>query len=442
MPGTEAQVLALELEKVEEKIAIAFERDDTFFSQVEKRPAEVVSSFAMRVPLELRPGGKPGQWTSEGGDMGTGDMPYYDKAEINTVELIWRAQWSLRRKFATDNNRKAIVNAFKRDIASAMKSFRRFNDSLCMTSNAGQLGTVGSVTTSGGQDTYICNVDGFGTRLMQSGWEIDIWDPTLTIKRTGHGPGNGGSYQINFWDVANKVVSVNGSPSLTAGDQAVQPGDIIVAQGSTFQINNLYPGNTLTANPPTAIAGVQYQNSNSSIGSWNGFNRSTTPEIRANAVVASGPFAIPMARLAINKIGNRLGMENMKKLNAWMHPAQAQQYEELAQESIIINKEAKEQGVDLYFNDNMRLAGAPVKKHFGWDMTRIDFLDMDLMGRAEFYPCRWHKDENGNRVFVGRGTSGGLQAIEFSYIICAWQMYCANPAGLSNINTLTVPSGY
>ena len=343
MAGAENQVLALELERVEEKLAIAFERDDTFYSQIEKRPGEIVSSIAMRVALELRPGGKPGQWTSNGGDMGTGDMPYYDKAEVNTVELIHRLQWTLRRKYATDSNRKATVNAYKRDIASAMKEFRRFNDSLCMTAGSGQLGTITTVTTAGGVDTYTCTTDGFGVRLMHDGWEIDIWDPTLTIKRTGSGPGNSGSYQINYLDESNKVISINGSPG------TVLSGDIIVAQGSTFSINNLYPGGTITANPPTSILGVQYHANNSSVGSWLGFNRATTPEIRANGVNASGPFAIPMARLVINKVGDRVGIDHTTKFQAWMHYCQKQQYEEIAQESIIINKEAKEQGVDLYF---------------------------------------------------------------------------------------------
>ena len=436
MPGAENQVLALELERVEEKLAIAFEREDTFFSQIEKRPAEIVSSIAMRVPLELRPGGKPGQWTSDGGDMGSGDMPTYDKAEVNTVELIHRLQWTLRRKFATDSNKKAIANGYKRDIASAMKEFRRFNDSLCMGAGAGQLGTVTTVTTAGGSDTYTCTTDGFGVRLMHYGWEIDIWDPTLTIKRTGAGPGNGGSYQINYYDGPNKTISILGSPG------TVQPGDIIVAQGSTFGISNLYPGGTITANPPTSILGVPYHANNSSVGSWLGFNRATTPEIRANGVNASGPFAIPMARLAINKVGDRVGMDQMKKFQAWMHPCQKQQYEEIAQESIIINKEAKEEGVDLYFNDSMRMAGAPVKCSFSWDKTRIDMVDLDAYGRAEFYAPKWHKDENGNRYFVARGASGGLGAIEFAYIVASWQLYVNNPAAIAYIYTLTVPSGY
>src|SRR6266478_657929 len=123
--GMEAQVLAVELERVEAKLPTLFERDDTFFSQIEKRPGEIVSSISMRQPLEIRPGGKSRSWNSDGGDMGRGDMPLYDKAEINTVELEHVIEWTTRRKYGTDNAKKATVNTFRRDLASSMKEFRR-----------------------------------------------------------------------------------------------------------------------------------------------------------------------------------------------------------------------------------------------------------------------------------------------------------------------------
>ena len=151
---------------------------------------------------------------------------------------------------------------------------------------------------------------------------------------------------------------------------------------------------------------------------------------------------MPMARLAINKIGDRLGIKKRKKLTAWMHPCQKQQYEEIGIEASIINKEAKEQGLDFYFNDNMRMAGAPVEEHYSWDKTRIDFVDYDIWSRAEFYPVSWYKDENGLRYFVMRGASGGIATSNLAYITCAWNLYANNPAGISYIDTLTVPSGY
>lgn len=423
--GGSASVLATELERVESKIPILFEREDTFYSQVEKRPAEIVSEVAMRVPMEIHPSGVTGQFSSDGGDLGTGDMPDYDKATVNTVEIKHAMQWTTRRKFATDSTRKAVINAFRRDLANGMKELRRALDCLCMTAGNGVLATITSNSNSGGAagtDTCTCTTDGFGVRLLRMKQPVSIWDPTLTtLRNTGS---LAGEQSVTYVDGPNKIVKLNNSCN------AIQNGDVIVFSGNW------------TA-PPASILGIPYHANNASTGTWLGYNRATTPEIRANRVQASGALALPMARLAMNKAGDRLGQTMLnRRLQAWMHPCQQQAYEELGIEASIINKEAKEEGLDLYFNDNMRIAGAPVKKHYSWDKTRIDFIDLDIYGRAEFYAPQWYKDENGNKFFVMRGTSGGVAASNLAYIVCSWQLYANNPAGISYIDSLTVPTGY
>lgn len=419
--GGEAEVIATELERVESKVPVLFERDDTFYSQIEKRPGEVVSSISMRQPLELRPGGKPGHWNSDGGGLGLGDMPDYDKAEINTVELKYGMQWTTRRKFGTDSSRKAVINAFRRDLASGMKEFRRYNDSLCMTAGNGVLGVITTNAVSGSTTTVTLTTDGFGARLLRYGYDINIWDSTLTTLKTPN------ETTITFYDGPNKTIKFT-DPS-TIGGTAVANGDLIVASG-------------LQSAPPTSILGVPYHASNASTGTWLGFNRATTPEIRANGVAAGGTLALAMPRLAINKIGDRVGIDNNYRLTAWMHPCQKATYEELGFEASIINKDAKEQGLDLYFNDNMRMAGAPVKCSYSWDKTRIDFINYDVWGRAEFYPPGWYKDDNGNRFFVMRSADGGVAASNLAYLISSWNLYVNNPAGLSYISGLSVLSGY
>ena len=416
MPTTESGVTALELERVESTLAVLFERDDPFYSTIEKRPGERVSSTAMRMPLELRPGGISGHFNSDGGDLGLGDMPTYDKATVSTVEIIHRIEWTTRRKWATDNSRKAVLDAFRRDLVSAMKEFRRFNESLCMTAGNGVFGVVTSVANSGGVDYITCSTDGFGVRLMRFGSNVVIWNSTLTVMR---GAGNN---RVTFYDGPNKVIGI-------AALGTIIPGDLVVA-------------GDLTSGTPASIQGVPYHASNASTGLWLTFNRATTPEVRANRVAAGGALALPMPRLLFNKIGDRTGQMMNRKVVAWMHPCQRQAYEELGQEAIQINKAGKEEGLDLYFNDNMRLAGAPLKTSFSWDKTRIDAVDMDVYGRAEFEPVQWYKDENGNRYFVRRGVSGGIAASNLAYIVASWNMYVTNPAAIGYIDTLSVPSGY
>jgi hypothetical protein len=422
--GGSRGTMAAELERVESKIPILFERDDVFYSKIEKRPGEVVSEISMRMPLEIHPSAVVGQFSSDGGDLGLGNMPDYDKAEINTVEIKIGLQWTSRRKYATDSARKAVLNTFRRDLASAMAEFRRANDSLCMTAGNGVLGVITTVTNVGGvggTDTYTLTTDGFGARLLRMKQPFSVWDPTLTVIRN---VGTlAGELVVSYIDVPNKVIQATNSPN------NVQAGDLIVFSGNWVS-------------PPASLLGIPYHANNSTVGTWLGFNRATTPEIRANRVQAGGSLALAMPRLAINKIGDRLGINKRKKLSACMHPCQKQQYEELGFEASIINKDAKEQGLDLYFNDNMRMAGAPVWESFSWDKTRIDFIDYDIWGRAEFYAPGWYKDENGQRYFVTRGLSGGVATSNLAYITAAWNLFPNNPAGISYIDNLSVPSGY
>ena len=54
-----ADAVALQLEKVRERLPLLYEREGTFFSMLQQRgDVEQVSSRNMRVPLQIRPGPK------------------------------------------------------------------------------------------------------------------------------------------------------------------------------------------------------------------------------------------------------------------------------------------------------------------------------------------------------------------------------------------------
>jgi hypothetical protein len=151
-------------------------------------------------------------------------------------------------------------------------------------------------------------------------------------------------------------------------------------------------------------------------------------------------LTLPLPRLAINKIGNRIGLDNDFSPNAWMHPAQKQAYEEIGQLVSIINKAPKEESLNMYF-DGMTLAGSPVKCSFNWDKTRIDFVTDSVWGRGEILPIGFYTTD-GRNIFEIRGASGGVATAEIFYMVVGMQTFVNNPAGCSYIDTLAVPSGY
>jgi len=432
--GSESQVIAAEIERIEPKIPLLFDRDDTFYAKIDKVPVDVVSARSMRIPLEIYPGGKSGLYSLDGGDLGRGDMPTYQYGSLSPVSHKHGIEWTTARKVGTDSSKKAVVNAFQRDFKSAMKEWRRNIDSLCMTAGNGVLGTVGAITTAGGNDTYVLGftggtrLDGFGARLVRYGMDIALYNSTLTAYRTpvNPPPSTMSSLEgtISYYSAQQDTITV---PSFTGASV----GDLVVLSGAAPSI------------PPVAFLGVPYHNNNSTAGMWLTFNRATTPAVIATGVNANGgALTLPYPRLAMNLIMDRVGINYNQRLQAWMHMCQKQAYEELGFEVSIINKEVKEQGLDLYFGDNMQMAGAPVQISASWDKTRIDFIDLDNWGRAEYMPPGWYKDENGLRYFVVRGSTGGVATSNLAYLTCSFNLWMRNPAAGAYVYALSVPAGY
>lgn len=416
MAVVESQVAGTELEKVLPRVRTVFESDDKFYSNIKKRNVEKISNRQMRVPLKLRPGGSFGYFSPDGGDLGRGGGPTWDKAVLNSVFMVEAIEYTKLTQWATDDARKAVINAVRELTAGVLDEIRRQIDSQLMQPGNGVIGTVTTDTPAGGVNVITLTTDGFGARLMRYGQTVQIFDATLATLR--------GSGEITFWDVENKTIQI--TPQIAG----VIPTDLIVTNGISSP----------TALP--ALFGVPYHHSNASTGTWLGFSRSTTPEIRSNRVNGdNNALTLPLPRLAINKIGNRVGIDNNFKPMAWMHPCQKQAYEEIGQLVSIIQKQPKNEALNMYFGDNMQMAGAPIRDSFSWDKTRIDFVVDEVWGRGEILPIGFYMVD-GRKIFEIRGASGGIAAADIFYMVVGMQTFVNNPAATAYIDTLQVPTGY
>jgi hypothetical protein len=283
MAVTESNVVALELERVLPKVKKVFEQEDKFYSKIKKKNVEKVSNRQMRVPLELRPGGSFQYFNPDGGDLGRGGGPQWDKAVLSPVFISENIEYTKLTQWSTDDERKSVINSVRRLTAFALDELRRQLDAQLQQAGNGVVGTVSGVSTSAGVDTYTLDSDGFGARLVRYGQTIQVFDSTLATLR--------GSGTITLWDVENKQISV--TPAVVGATT----GDLIVVNGIT------------APSSLPALYGVPYHHSNASTGTWLGFSRVTTPEIRSSRVnAASAALSLPLPRLAINKIGNRVGI--------------------------------------------------------------------------------------------------------------------------------------
>ena len=410
----EQQVAGLELERVLPKVTTVYERDDMFYSSIKKRDVEVISNRLMRVPLELQPGGNFGYYNPSGGDLGRGSGPVWDKATLNSVWVREAFEYTKLSQWSTDNDRKAVVNAVRKMTADALLELRRQLDSQLMQPGTGVIGVVDAITANTGYDS-VTLANTFGARLMRPQQIVQVFDTTLATLR--------GSATITQWDVEN------GTIELTPNVAGLTATDVIVTDGISDP----------TSLP--ALYGVPYHHSNASTGVWLGLNRATNPEIRSNAVDGNNnALSLPLPRLAINKIGNRVGIDKNFKPKAWMHPCQKQAYEEIGQLVSMIWKEPKEQSLDMYF-DKMQMAGAPVVDDFNWNKTRIDFINEDVWGRGESLPIGFYKVD-GRSIFEIRGASGGVATSDIFYMTVGFQTFVTNPAATAYIHSLAVPDGY
>src|ERR1700734_2066962 len=174
-----AQTIALQLEKVRDKVPLLYERDDVLLSMIQQRgDVEKVSSRNMRLPLQVNPGGKGGSYNADGGDLGRGSGTSYDVAQISPIFFRFAVEISKLVEYSTNAKEKAIENAAKREVANGMKQFRAFLDKLIQTAGNGVLGTIGAI--SGG--TFTMNTPP-GAALVYVGQTIQIYDPTLTTNR-------------------------------------------------------------------------------------------------------------------------------------------------------------------------------------------------------------------------------------------------------------------
>jgi hypothetical protein len=427
MAVTESQVAAAEIEKVRTKLSVLFDRDGLFYADIEKRDVEVVSNISMRIPLEIRPGGRFGHYNPAGGGLGRGDGPSLDKGLLPSAHLRLGIEYQHLTDIATDDRRKSVVQYVRRLVAKSMAEFRRQVDSLCMTGGDGVLATISTVATSGGKDTYTCNAagDGFGVRLLRYGSFYSVYDAALANRKAFSTLGTvDGEGPIDLYDLANKQVRFNA----TVAAPAIATDKLVVSG--------------LTATPPVSILGVPYHHNNASTGTWLGLDRSANPEIRANRVTASAALALTHPRLALNKIGDRIGIDHGMKVVAWMHPCQAQAYEELGQLVSVIQKSAREESLNLYFNDNLQMAGAPVRQSYSWDKTRIDFVAGEVWGRGVMEEPDFYKNPSGGYTFEARSVDGGVAAANIFYIVASFNIFVDNPAACSYISGLTIPTGY
>lgn len=410
-----AQSVALQLEKVRDKLPLLYERDDILLTMIQQRgDVERVSSRNMRLPLQIRPGGKAGLANMDGGDLGRGSGTVYDVAQVTPVFFRHAVEITKLVEYASNAPEKAIENAAKREVKNAMAQFRSFLDKLVQTNGNGVLGTISSV---GGSTFTMAKPP--GSVLVYYNQTIQVYDPTLTTNR--------GSCNVTAVDPFGSTITVDSVPAGTSAN------DVIVHDG-------------LSGAQPVSLFGILYHQSNATTGTWLNLNRATYPvELATPRVNGNNSALTPGAvRLAINKVRKALGSNQVSKLIAYTSLEQEHQWEQLGVTISQIIKEGaggRASDLDLLFTGEKSMAGVPIRSSINANQSRVDFLDLSHWGRAVMQDIDFY-DVGGQTVFPIYGASGGLASAYIFYFVTGFQVWNESPRSGAFIDNLAIPAGY
>src|SRR6266403_840656 len=257
-----ANVIALQLEKVRDKVPLLYERDDILLTMIQQRgDVEKVSSRNMRLPLQVNPGGKAGSYNADGGDLGRGSGTAYDVASVSPIFFRFAIEITKLVEYATTGRERAVENAAKREVVNGMKQFRAFLDKLMQTAGNGVLGSISSFAST----TWTMATPP-GAALVYVGQTIQVYDSTLTTNR--------GTANV----VAADPISPTQTITVDVNPGGLTNGDVIVHDG-------------LSGASPVSLFGIKYHQNNATTGTWLNLNRATYPvqlaTPRVNAVNAA-----------------------------------------------------------------------------------------------------------------------------------------------------------
>lgn len=410
-----ADTVALQLEKVRERLPLLYEREGTFYSMLTRRgDVEQVSSRNMRVPLQMRPGGKAGQTSFDGGALGRGSGTRYEVAQLAPLDFKFACELTKRIEYSTNSREKAIANAVTRETANCMAQFRNFLDRYLQTAGDAVLANItveaDPILTLGTPNL---------ANLMYHNQTVQVFNAALTVNR--------GALEITSIDYENAQITIDALPVGTIAT------DLIVVDG-------------VAAPAPVGIFGVPFHQDDAATGTWLNLDRATFPEIRTPSVDAlSAALTTGVIRLALNKIRKALGGEILmrNRLYACMNVEQEDAYEALAITiSEIMKQPTAQQGVDLFFNGKKTMSGIPIHANVHWNPERIDFIALAHWGRAVSKDIDLY-EVGGQTVFpLYNSVDGGLDAAMIFYIVTSFQVWSDSPRVGTFIENLAKPAGY
>jgi len=413
LSNTSAQ--ALFKEKYRDLVPALYEAEVNFCSMIEKRDVEKIGPRGLIIAKKLKPGGQVRTWNPDGGDMGRGTGPAFEKASVTTIPLLVALESTRAIQWNTASNDIAIKNAVQDLLKDGTSEYKAQMDRYYFGDGTGVLATV----SSGGTGLTPVMTAPIGTRWLRQGQRYTVYPTGLGAPL--------GTVTVDSIDHVTYTATLT---STVPGGSA--NGDKFLPDG-------------VTGASPTWFWGLAYHNSSASTGLWMNMARATYPQIRSIAVDAGSGAMVP-THFRVLKSRMELFRDGAFKKGNWMviwNPAQRQAYEELALLINVIQKQASARsGIEMLYNpDQFEVDGIPTFTAPNQNPSRVDVINLENFFRVETVPFGLYTVDDIS-TFPIYGASGGLASSEVTYLAGLSQLCCDDPGLNGALTSLSIPSGY
>lgn len=413
-----ADVVALQLERVTPLVSRYYESEDTLISRMKgKMDSFDQSSRDMRMPIPMNPGGKFRQADFNGGDLGRGSAPVYEKAIIAPLGFVEAIEYNAIVQMVTDSNVKAITTVVNRLVADGMEEFKTNQDRLLQTAGNGVVMVLSGVPSA---NVFTGTTTTFGSQLLRYNNTYSVYDTTLTTNRGAV--------------VVQSVNALSGTATMDTTPAGTTTGDKLVIDG-------------LSGASPVSLFGLPYNANSAATGTWLGLNRATYPQIRTPEVVANTQMSTTLPQNLMVLMEQALGQDIWETgawtwyLNPVQHLAWVLQMNVISEISLPMGGGNGE--VDLVFGRKKQrvIDGIPVMTSINADKSRMDLIDLKNWFRGTYLDTTVLSMAGLPKIPI-YGASGGYGSKTLFYIANAIQLGVMNPRRGGYISSISLPSGF
>lgn len=379
-----------------------------------------------RIPLKVSAPGVYGALNLAGGSFLTGTSASIKQMYQSYFPTQLAFKLDLQNIYTTEDNKLAIVNAFKDTMKDAPKRLAWNNDASLHNIGSGYQGLIalGTAVTSAGTGTETMTFDTeFAANMLYPGQRVEIFANDLGTHRTSAVP--------------------NALPYISSVDKSAGTA-VIAGLGSITPSATDYLAFPGVGTTPAWMNGLYYFHNTATTGNLLGLARGTYQELIANMVNAAGALVPAHGLQLYQKIRQRTGVAP-SKLKGLIHPAQVAQLYSLGLSISEWQRGKSDEMIDVVpkIGDYITYCGVSHLVDIHQSKKRIDWMNVENWGRVYLKEADFYKTPgDGKMIFESRDSDGRVAAAVEFWMMTSENFYNSLPAADGFIYDLSIPSGF